>query len=161
MISIEVYRMRIGLHYSRHAKVKGIAHLNFFELLIVLSLLFIGGIERNPGPLSSSSEDSISLLSATEHIIEDKFSIVHYNIQSIANKIDLIQSELCNFDVICITESWLDGRTADDDIKIETLNCLEGTGQVIIMVEFVFIFVITFFQKEDTTLSFQTLSASG
>ena len=49
---------------------------------------------------------------------------------------DLIQSELCNFDVICITESWLDGRTADDDIKIE--NCLEGTGQMIIMVEFVF-----------------------
>ena len=61
MISIEVYRMRIGLHYSRQAKVKGIAHLNFFELLIVLSLLFIGGIERNPGPPSSSSEDSISL----------------------------------------------------------------------------------------------------
>ena len=32
---------------------------------------------------------------------------------------DLIQSELCNFDVICITESWLDGKTSDDDIKIE------------------------------------------
>ena len=122
MISIEVYWMRIGLHYSRHAKVKGIAHLNFFELLIVLSLLFIGGIERNPGPSTSSSEDSISLLSATEHIIEDKFSIVHYNVQSIANKIDLMQSELCNFDVICITESWLDGRTADDDIKIENFK---------------------------------------
>ena len=42
---------------------------------------------------------------------------------------DLIQSELCNFDVICITESWLDGRTADDDIKIENLNCLEGTDR--------------------------------
>ena len=87
MISIEVYRIRIGLHYSRHAKVKGIAPLNFFfELLIVLSLHFIGGIERNPGPSSSSLEDSISLLSATEHIIPDKFSIVHYNVQSIANK---------------------------------------------------------------------------
>ena len=50
MISIEVYRMRIGLHYSQHAKVKGIAHLNFFELLIVLSLLFIGGREK-PWPV--------------------------------------------------------------------------------------------------------------
>ena len=106
MVSIEVYRMRIGLHYSRHDKVKGIAHLNLFELLIILSLLFIGGIERNPGPSSSSSDDSISFLSATEHIIEDKFSTVHYNVQSIANKMDLIQSELCNFDVICMTESW-------------------------------------------------------
>ena len=44
---------------------------------------------------------------------------MHYNVQSIANKMDLIQSELCNFDVICITESWLDGRTSDNDIKIE------------------------------------------
>ena len=54
--------MRIRLHYSRHDKVKGIAHLNFFELLIILSLLFIGDIERNPGPSSSSSDDSISFL---------------------------------------------------------------------------------------------------
>ena len=58
MISIEVYRMQIGLHYSRHAK--DIAHLNFFELLIVLSLLLIGGIERNTGLSSLSSNDSIS-----------------------------------------------------------------------------------------------------
>ena len=101
---------------------KGIAHLNFFKLLIILSLLFIGGIERNPGPSSSYSKDSISILSATEHIIEDKFSIVHYNVQSIAYKMDVIQSELCNFDVICITESWLDDRTSDDDIKIENFK---------------------------------------
>ena len=109
MISIEVYRMWISLHYSRHDKVKGIAHLNLLELLIDLPLLIIG--ERNPGPTFSSSDDSISFLSLTEHFIEDKFAIVHYNIQIIANKKDLIQSELCNFDVICITESWLDGRT--------------------------------------------------
>ena len=32
---------------------------------------------------------------------------------------------------------------------------------MIIMVEFVFMLVITFFQDEDTILSYQTLSASG
>ena len=122
MISIEAYRMQIGLHYSRHDQVKGIAHLNFFELLIILSLLFICGIERNPGPSYSFSDDSISFLSVTEHIIADNFSIVHYNVQSIANKMDLKQSKLCNFDVICITESWLDGRTSDDDIQIENFK---------------------------------------
>ena len=52
-------------------------------------------------------------------LIEDKFSIVHYNVQSIANKLDLIESELRSFDVICITESWLDGRTSDENINIE------------------------------------------
>ena len=61
--------MRIGLHYSRHAKVKGIEHLNQFELLIIMSLLLIGGIERNPGPSSESSVDSNSDLSATSSIL--------------------------------------------------------------------------------------------
>ena len=62
------------------------------------------------------------ILNATEHIIEVKFSIVHYNVQSIANKMDLIRTELCDFDVICITESWLDDITSDDDIKIENFK---------------------------------------
>ena len=73
MVSVEVFRIRIGLHYSRHAKVKGIEHLYYFELLIMMSLLLIGGIERNPVPTSESFADSISVLSETEHIIEDKF----------------------------------------------------------------------------------------
>ena len=29
---------------------------------------------------------------------------------------------MCNFDVICITESWLDGRTSDNEIKIENFK---------------------------------------
>ena len=55
MIALEIFRMRIGLHYSRQVKVKGIEHLNFFEFLIIISLLFISGIERNPGPVLSAS----------------------------------------------------------------------------------------------------------
>ena len=82
--------MRIGLLYGRHAKVKGIKHLNQFELLIIMSLLLIAGIERNPGPSSESSEESNFDLSGTEHI-EDRFKIVHYNVQSIMNKVDLIE----------------------------------------------------------------------
>ena len=61
-------------------------------------------IEQNPGPTSESSVGSNSVLSETEHIIEDKSSIVHYNVQNIANKLDLIESELRNFAVICLTE---------------------------------------------------------
>ena len=47
---------------------------------------------------------------------------MRYNVQSFANKMDFIQLELCNFDVICITESWLDCRTSDADIKIENFK---------------------------------------
>ena len=58
---------------------------------------------------------------------------------------DVLQSELGNFDVICEIESWLDGRTSHDDIKIE--NCkqfrrdMPGYHHGGICV----IFVITFF----------------
>ena len=82
MIEIEIYRIQIGLHYSRHARVKGIKHLNFFELLIIMSLLLIAGIERNLGPASQLSDTSFSSSSVKQQIIEDKFSIVHYNVQS-------------------------------------------------------------------------------
>ena len=129
---------------------------------LLLSLLFIGGIERSPGLSSSSPDNSISLLSATEHIIEEKFSIVHYNFQSIANRMDLIQSELYKFDVICVTERWLDGRTSDDDVKIENFKLIrrdrpgDHHGGICN-----YVLNNVFFQKEDTILSYQALSVSG
>lgn len=67
--------------------MKGIEHLNFFELLIIMSLLLISGIERNPGPASTASlSSSSSSTSFEEKVIKEKFSVVHYNVQSIMNK---------------------------------------------------------------------------
>ena len=42
MIEFQVYRMRIGLNYCRHARVKGIDHLNYFEIYIIMATLLIG-----------------------------------------------------------------------------------------------------------------------
>ena len=50
----------------------------------------------------------------------DKFSIVHYNVQSLVNKIDLIESELRH--VICISKTWLDDGTSDEDIRIDNFK---------------------------------------
>ena len=119
MIEIQVYRMRILLNYCRQAKVKGFDYLNYFEIYIIMATLLIGGIERNPEPLLDDSSDSSSVGSTFEDkSIKNKFSIVHYNIQSISNTVDLIESELRNFDVICLTETWLDCRISDDLIKL-------------------------------------------
>ena len=82
-------------------------------------MLLIAGIERNPGPLSdssASSSDSITLVA--EQVIKDKFSVLHYYVQSISNELDLTETELRHFDVISITESWLNQRTSDDDLKL-------------------------------------------
>ena len=47
------------------------------------------------------------------------FSIVHYNIQTVTNKIDLIGTELSNFSVICLTETWLNDHTTNDSISLD------------------------------------------
>ena len=114
---IAVYRMRIGLHYGRHNKIKGLDYLTPFESLIILSLLLLksGDIETNPGPDTDSLSSSSSTPTQFEELmIKNKFSVVHCNVQSLASKIEAIEPELSNFDVICLTETWLDHRTSDD-----------------------------------------------
>ena len=115
------------MHYSRHCKIKGIEHLTSFELMIILSLLLIcsGDIELNPGP-STSHVDSESF---DESSILNYFSIVHYNIQSISNKVDLIGSELRNFNIICLTETWLSHNTSDDSLKINEFKLYRSDRQ--------------------------------
>ena len=82
-------------------------------------LLHAADIELNSGPDS----DNDSLLSDASsahwiHIIRNIFSIVHYNVQSAARKTDLLESELSNFDVISVTETWFTPNIISSDINI-------------------------------------------
>ena len=85
-----------------------------------MSLLLLAGIELNPGPISEASTISSNLSSTYGDLkmVKDKFSIVHYNIQSLTNKLDIIESELCNFDIICLTETWLYDRTLNNNLSL-------------------------------------------
>ena len=57
---------------------------------------------------------------------------MHYNIQSISSKVDLIGSELRNFNIICLTETWLNQNTPDDSLKINEFNFTAKTDRLII-----------------------------
>ena len=106
-IEIAEYRIHIGLHYCKHFKVKGLSHFTDFEILTFLSMLLLncGDIEKNPGPLSEYSTPSVSSTSSVnDSSIKDKFSLVHYNVQSLTEKKDIIFSELSDFSVISITQ---------------------------------------------------------
>ena len=43
---------------------------------------------------------------------------MHYNVQSAVHKIDFLETELSNFDVISITETWFTHNTTYSDIQI-------------------------------------------
>ena len=43
--------------------------------------------------------------------------MVHYYIQSLASKTDIIEPELTNFDIIFLTETWLNDSMSNEDLK--------------------------------------------
>ena len=81
-------------------------------------LLHAGDIELNPGPRPDSDPLLSDITNETSDIIKHNFSIVHYNVQSAVHKIDLLETELSNFDVISITETWFTHITTHSDIQI-------------------------------------------
>ena len=89
-------------------------------------LLHISGdVERNPGPINDSSDFhnsdtsestfSDSMLNESE-IIRNNVSLVHYNVQSALHKLDILESELSNFDVISFSETWFNKDVYNSEI---------------------------------------------
>ena len=84
-----------------------------------------GDVYPNPGPASTSSiltsssslNDSIPFLNSFNLSIEH-LSFIHYNVQSIANKIDLITTELSDFDILAFSETWLQPSIQTSDLLI-------------------------------------------
>ena len=127
MTDISDYTMHIGLRYNYHFRIKVLMRFSSLELLIIISLLLLNSedIELNPGPLSECPTTSVSTdISVDESLIRNKFPPVHYNVQSLVNNTDILQSELSNFDIISITETWLDHRTSDDDISLQCVSAI-------------------------------------
>ena len=81
---LSTYRLRLGLLYHRHLRVKGLKFLSTFELLVVLSLILIrcDDIELNPGPEldSDTSSSTASAFSDLELKINSKLYITMFKV---------------------------------------------------------------------------------
>ena len=87
-----------------------------------LILLKCGGIELNPRPFSESSSISNKETELSGQTLKDTFTVVHYDIQSLLNKTNIIPSEFLSFDVICLTETWLNDGVSDADVQLPGYN---------------------------------------
>ena len=79
---------------------------------IAVLILQSGDIELNPGPCSDtdsiiSSRSSIDSSPMSIAGLSNHLSMVHYNVQSITNKIDILNAELREFDILAFSETWL------------------------------------------------------
>ena len=102
-------------------------------------LLCSGDIQPNPGPSSMSSISSASNSSNSSNISNDiisslsinhNLSFVQYNVQSILNKLDILQTELFEFDILAFSETWLNQSISSDDLLFQSFNRPERKDRV-------------------------------
>ena len=94
-------------------------------------LLTSGDVHPNPGPSSMSSNSSSSNFSNS---LNDSFSFlntlnlskhlsfIHYNVQSIANKLDILTAELSDFDTLAFSETWLHAAIQTTDLLMQNFK---------------------------------------
>ncbi len=68
---------------------------------------------------SSSSNDSFN---AMVQKTRNNIRFAHFNVQSMRNKIDRLQTECEQYDVIGLSETWLNENIKDDNLKLEGFN---------------------------------------
>jgi hypothetical protein len=97
-----------------------------FLLWIWIFINVVGDVQPNPGPAytsgissdyGTSSNNMSSLLN-----LPNQFFVVHYNVQSIIHKLDLLSYELQSFDVLCFTETWLSDSHHSDDLNFRCFH---------------------------------------
>ena len=100
-----------------------------FSCWLVLLLFLSGDIHPNPGPAtppspSSSSSSNISIAPNLSSLCHN-LSIVHYNVQSIFPKLEVLHTELIDFDILAFSETWLNDSINTDDLLLHSYNTPE------------------------------------
>ena len=108
-------KFKAGKNHQSNIVFTYFSLLSFFTLTIsiVIGMIFViilsGDVHPNPGPTeyeespdtsSTYSNDIYNFLNLPNHL-----SVVHYNVQSIRHKIDLLFAEFSQFDIIPFTET--------------------------------------------------------
>ena len=93
-------------------------NLLFLALVILLLILRAGDVHPNPGPQSNESSCSVSTTSDIYNFLNhpNHVSTVHYNVQSISNKLDTLIAEFSFFDILSFSETWLHDEFSSDEL---------------------------------------------
>ena len=88
-----------------------------------------GDIHPNPGRATASTSSISSLASVSSAFnfskLSNHLSVVHYNVQSLVPKLDLLTTELNEFDILAFTETWLNPSVPTNDLTIDSYKIPE------------------------------------
>ena len=98
-----------------------------FTAWLTILLLCSDGIHPNPRPTSNSSSSvtSLSTYSSMTTTVFDSLplnhnlSFVHYNVQSILPKLEILHAELHESDILAFSETWLNPSIDNEDIMLQ------------------------------------------
>ncbi len=82
--------------------------LQYYYVIVTLSLLKAGDIESNPGPTTNNGSSSLSIL--------------HCNIRSIRNKLEFITDQFSDFNILCFTETHLNPDVVTSEILLPSFD---------------------------------------
>ena len=112
-----------------------VIHFSFAVFVTWLALLLYscGDVHPNPGPLSTASTSSnnssssgMSNILFSSLDLTHNLSFVHYNVQSIYSKLEILEAELFEFDILAFTETWLSLSTDTSELLLHSFNTPES-----------------------------------
>ena len=119
-----------GKHHTINVKFT-LQTVEFLSSSIIVSWLYAllvvsGDVHPHQGLLSAyMSSSHLSALNLSSHL-----SLVHCNVQSIIPKLDVLSTELFDFDVLSFSETWLNPSVSSNDLHIQPFNKPERKDRV-------------------------------
>lgn len=122
-----------GINYLPNTRIikTSLILLTVMVLAAWLSCLLIiaGDVHPNPGPSSTHSTSSTcsSFPSMSQSLSDlmsktNCLSSLHYNVQSLLNKVEVLEAEFSSFDIISFSETWLNSNISNDDLKFSEFH---------------------------------------
>ena len=74
---------------------------------------------------SSGNGSNFGTSSLSSHL-----SFVHYNVQNIFNKLDVLFAELSDFDILAFSETWLHSAISTADLQLQSYHSPERKDRV-------------------------------
>ena len=77
----------------------------------------------NPGMDTGASDTSTSSTTSYCEFLKSGISVMHLNIQSLRPKLDILQVETQPYDIVVLTETWLNPSVSNADLFIRNFQC--------------------------------------
>ena len=103
--------------------------ITVFPLWLTILLQCSGNIHPNPG-LSSIASSLLNSSTSHNHAynslrslnLSHNLSFVHFNVQSILYKLDILEAELFECDILAFTMTWLNPSVQSDDLVFQLFS---------------------------------------